>query len=38
MSRKSAPVDLDSLPGHHIRRLHQIAVTIFQQETEGHGL
>ena len=40
MSRKSAPapVDLDSLPGHHIRRLHQIAVAIFLQETESHGL
>ena len=33
-----APVDLESLPGHHIRRLHQIAVAIFLQETESHGL
>lgn len=32
------PVDLDTLPGHHIRRLHQIAVAIFLQETENHGL
>jgi DNA-binding MarR family transcriptional regulator len=32
------PVDLASLPGHHIRRLHQIAVAIFLQETEAHGL
>jgi len=31
-------VDLDSLPGHHIRRLHQIAVAIFLQETEPHGI
>ena len=31
-------VDLESLPGHHIRRLHQIAVAIFLQETEPHGL
>jgi MarR family transcriptional regulator, lower aerobic nicotinate degradation pathway regulator len=31
-------VDLDLLPGHHIRRLHQIAVAIFLQETEAHGL
>ena len=39
MKRKSAPdVDLDSLPGHHIRRLHQIAVAIFLQETDAHGL
>ena len=40
MSRKAVPpsVDLESLPGHHIRRLHQIAVAIFLQETESHGL
>ena len=40
MVKKSAPpsVDLESLPGHHIRRLHQIAVAIFLQETEAHGL
>ena len=40
MPKKSAPalVDLESLPGHHIRRLHQIAVAIFLQETESHGL
>lgn len=31
-------IELESLPGHHIRRLHQIAVAIFLQETEGHGL
>jgi MarR family transcriptional regulator, lower aerobic nicotinate degradation pathway regulator len=31
-------VDLDNLPGYHIRRLHQIAVAIFLQETEPHGL
>lgn len=38
---KKAPshrVELDKLPGHHIRRLHQIAVAIFLQETEAHGL
>jgi DNA-binding MarR family transcriptional regulator len=34
----SALVGLDSLPGHHIRRLHQIAVAIFLQETQSHGL
>lgn len=40
MPKRSAPasVDLESLPGHHIRRLHQIAVAIFLQETESHGL
>ena len=32
------PVDLDTLPGHHIRRLHQIAVAIFLEETEAHGV
>jgi DNA-binding MarR family transcriptional regulator len=31
-------IDLDDLPGHHIRRLHQIAVAIFLQETEPLGL
>lgn len=31
-------LDLESLPGHHIRRLQQIAVAIFLQETEGHGV
>lgn len=41
MARQPAsnpPVDLDDLPGHHIRRLHQIAVAIFLQETEAHGV
>jgi DNA-binding MarR family transcriptional regulator len=33
-----APLDLDALPGHHIRRLQQIAVAIFLQETEAHGV
>jgi MarR family transcriptional regulator, lower aerobic nicotinate degradation pathway regulator len=32
------PVDVDVLPGYHIRRLHQIAVAIFLQETEAHGI
>jgi MarR family transcriptional regulator, lower aerobic nicotinate degradation pathway regulator len=36
--RSAPPVDLDELPGHHIRRLHQIAVAIFLQETEAHGI
>ena len=34
----AATVDLESLPGHYIRRMHQIAVAIFLQETEAHGL
>jgi MarR family transcriptional regulator, lower aerobic nicotinate degradation pathway regulator len=35
---KSPIVDLGDLPGHHIRRLHQIAVAIFLQETEAAGV
>ena len=39
MKQASAPpIDLESLPGHHIRRLQQIAVAIFLQETEPHGV
>ena len=40
MSRKSSnpAVDLDELPGHYIRRLQQIAVAIFLQETEAQGI
>ena len=36
-SRNTVP-DLDELPGHYIRRLQQIAVAIFLQETEPFGL
>ncbi len=38
--RNAAPrtLDLGALPGHHIRRLHQIAVALFLQETEAHGV
>jgi MarR family transcriptional regulator, lower aerobic nicotinate degradation pathway regulator len=35
---RSHPLELASLPGHHIRRLHQIAVAIFLQEIEPKGL
>lgn len=44
MTRSAPPepappdVALDDLPGHNIRRLHQIAVAIFLQETDGSGL
>lgn len=41
MNRKNADsgsVDLEEMPGHHIRRLHQIAVAVFLQETETHGI
>ena len=31
-------IHLDDLPGHHIRRLQQIAVAIFLQETEPFGV
>ena len=34
----SPNVDLESLVGHHIRRLHQIAVAIFLQENQAYGL
>lgn len=35
---RAATIDLGSLPGHHIRRLQQIAVAIFLQETGEHGI
>jgi DNA-binding MarR family transcriptional regulator len=38
MKTKTTALDLDDLPGHYIRRLQQIAVAIFLQETEAHGL
>jgi DNA-binding MarR family transcriptional regulator len=31
-------LDLETLPGHYIRRLQQIAVAVFLHETEQHGL
>ena len=36
--KAAATIDLDSLPGHYIRRLQQIAVAVFLQETESHGI
>lgn len=38
MNAPDSLVDLDDLPGHHIRRLQQIAVALFLQETEPLGL
>ena len=39
MKKTAAPrIDLESLPGHHIRRLHQIAVAVFLQEAQAHGV
>ena len=35
---RKAELDLEALPGHYIRRLQQIAVAIFLQETERHGV
>lgn len=35
---QAPPVELGALPGHHIRRLQQIAVAIFLQETEACGI
>ena len=35
---RKADLDLEALPGHYIRRLQQIAVAIFLQETEKHGV
>jgi DNA-binding MarR family transcriptional regulator len=32
------PTEFESLPGHYIRRLQQIAVAIFLQETQAHGV
>jgi MarR family transcriptional regulator, lower aerobic nicotinate degradation pathway regulator len=38
-SKTASPsIELDTLPGHHIRRLQQIAVAIFLQETEPFGV
>ncbi len=31
-------IDLNELPGHYIRRLHQIAVAIFLEEVEAFGI
>jgi DNA-binding MarR family transcriptional regulator len=37
--RRRAPnVDLDDQPGFHIRRLQQIAVAVFLQETDDQGI
>ena len=32
------PIDIDNQPGYYIRRLHQISVAIFLQETEPFGV
>lgn len=35
---RTAAIDLDLMPGHYIRRLQQIAVALFLQETEAFGM
>ncbi len=35
MENKHLEVDLNDLPGHYARRIHQIVVALFMQETEG---
>ena len=37
-SAAAAPLALDTLPGHYIRRLQQIAVAVFLQETDPQGI
>ena len=37
-SAAASPLALDTLPGHYIRRLQQIAVAVFLQETEPQGI
>ena len=34
----SPTIDIDNQPGYYIRRLHQISVAIFLQETEAFGV
>ncbi len=37
-NKTAATFNLDDLPGHYIRRLQQIAVAIFMQETADHSV
>jgi len=36
--KHAAPAPLEDLPGHYIRRLQQIAVAIFLEETQQYGI
>jgi DNA-binding MarR family transcriptional regulator len=38
MSLSSASTDFEDLPGHYIRRMQQIAVAIFLEETQEFGI
>ena len=35
---RATPLEFEALPGHYIRRLQQIAVAVFLQATEAHGI
>jgi DNA-binding MarR family transcriptional regulator len=35
---RTASIAVEDQPGYHIRRLQQIAVAVFLQETEAHGI
>jgi DNA-binding MarR family transcriptional regulator len=37
-AKTPTPLDFEALPGHYIRRLQQIAVAVFLQATEAHGI
>ena len=37
-AKATPPLELEALPGHYIRRLQQIAVAVFLQATEAHGV
>ena len=36
--KQAAKIDIENLPGHYIRRLQQIAVAIFLEETNAFGV
>lgn len=37
-NRPAPAIELDAQPGHKIRRMHQIAVALFLEETAEHGI
>lgn len=38
MNKETTAIEFNRLPGNFIRRLHQISVAAFLQETEAHGI
>lgn len=38
LRKASSTAELEKLPGYYIRRLHQIAVAAFLEETKAHGI